>query len=257
MEEINNPIRVKAIYPEMLSEIFVPKAIKRLRFYENKYVCKLCKDYKNIYKSIYTSINSIQITNAIMTDYERNKSGKFSYDNLKKRYKILFKKIKEITEKNESIKQSYKLSDAIYKYFNLLYQILLHKKTILYISNKSKSTKTDMFIDDKIDDSDKTIWEEVEMYEINDEEEEENEEENFDKIVPTNLICDICQKLFKKPIVTLCCDHNFCEKCIINVLTRECPNCGEKISALDIVEDATMTMNVKKINDENIINFSY
>lgn len=229
MEGTNNQIRVKAIYPEMLSGILVPKLVKRQRFHENRYVCNLCENYEDVYKNIYNSINKLQVTETMIKNYETNKSEKFSYDNIKAEYKKLFEKVEKVAKEDESKEKQNKLSNAMLDYFNFLYHILFIKKIVCYANASKDCAKINVFISDEINESDMLIWEEEEMYENDDSiKNESKEEKNKDYKIPKKMKCDICQKLYKDPIVALRCDHNFCKNCIANILEKKCPICKEK-----------------------------
>uniref|UniRef100_A0A8R1IJP6 RING-type domain-containing protein n=1 Tax=Caenorhabditis japonica TaxID=281687 RepID=A0A8R1IJP6_CAEJA len=54
----------------------------------------------------------------------------------------------------------------------------------------------------------------------------------MDRKVPTELLCPLCQSLFKEAVVTSCCGNSYCAECIeariIDPDTRKCPGaeCG-------------------------------
>ncbi|KIJ55560.1 hypothetical protein M422DRAFT_220301 [Sphaerobolus stellatus SS14] len=65
-----------------------------------------------------------------------------------------------------------------------------------------------------------------------------------------SIVCSICQKLFREPVKTPCCNKTYCEECVQTFLLERdflCPGCGVKIPSLDklIMDKPTRT----RVND--------
>lgn len=64
--------------------------------------------------------------------------------------------------------------------------------------------------------------------------------------VPPELLCPICQSLFKEAIVTSCCGNSYCADCIeariLDPDNQKCPgaDCGKDISITSIIPNKTL-----------------
>ena len=67
-----------------------------------------------------------------------------------------------------------------------------------------------------------------------------------DRKVPPELLCPLCQSLFKEAIVTSCCGNSYCAECIeqriIDPENRKCPgaDCGRDLSITSIIPNKTL-----------------
>ncbi|CAO3586053.1 unnamed protein product [Absidia cylindrospora] len=71
-------------------------------------------------------------------------------------------------------------------------------------------------------------------------------------LTPDELVCTICNELFRSASISLCCGKSFCEECIVNTLdkTHQCPHCGKSASSDQVVPNKTLRKIVGVFEEE-------
>lgn len=73
--------------------------------------------------------------------------------------------------------------------------------------------------------------------------------------IPSELKCTLCNSLFEDAVITGCCKHSFCEKCIHHALLRKamCPKCASKYKLEDLLPNLSLRQNVAHFLESRIL----
>lgn len=101
--------------------------------------------------------------------------------------------------------------------------------------------------------------------------EENNSDNNFVDEIQDHLLCSICFRVFKKPVVLACCGQTLCEECLLNFMqsmgsvssigdgrrqSHNCPMCRSCVNMSYIknvtIEDIVQSIKARGTN--NVIN---